>query len=131
MQIDGVLPMLPYHLPEVILYFSESGWDFFCYLSYAVSMEAQLCWSILSKREIEHIDTWQTSSDCIKQFHTMGLTYFCIPLILAVPRHNLHSEIIKDSVWSRLFLNERILPLPGCKIWLMQEEVAASKVFHM
>lgn len=38
--------------------FSESDWEFFFgYLCYAVSMEAQLCCSILSKREIENIDT--------------------------------------------------------------------------
>lgn len=53
------LPVLSQLLPEVVLSFSESGWDFFffLYLCYAVSMEAQLHCSILSKKEIENIDT--------------------------------------------------------------------------
>lgn len=61
----------------------------------------------------------------------MRLTSFCILFILAVPRHHLLCKIIKDSVWSGLFFNEKILPVLGFKIWLMQEEATASKVFHM
>lgn len=38
---------------------------------------------------------------------------------------------MKDSMWFRLFFNETIIPSPGYKIWLMQEEATASKVFHM
>lgn len=114
-----------------VIIFQQEVWNF-CALYYTLFLWRHCTVSascIKGKRIYWYVS--QTALACIKEIYTMRLTCFCIPFILAVPWHHLRCKIIKLTVWSRLFFNERILPTLGYKIWLMQEEATASKVFHM